>query len=302
MSAVPPPPPQATPHGHTLVIVSGMSGSGKSVALKTLEDLGFYCVDNLPAELLSQFAQSVSADETGTPAKLAVGIDVRNRRDLANIPDWLAAVGALGFDPKLVFFDTRDEVLLKRYAETRRRHPLSQLGLPLFDAIALERQVLKPLRQLADAVVDTSDLNVHQLRRLVTTDFAAGHDNTILLMFESFAYRRGIPADADYVFDARILPNPHWDPSLRPLSGRDAGVREYLEKEPDVQLFVQQVSAFLDTWLPRIRQADTTRSYVTVAFGCTGGRHRSVYLAEQMARHARDQGWPDVAVHHRELD
>ena len=284
----------------TLVIVSGMSGSGKSVALNTFEDLGFYCVDNLPAEMLPEFVRSV-AREDGAPEKLAVGIDVRNRHtDLSNIPEWLSAVGALGLDPKLVFFDTADAVLLKRYADTRRRHPLSHLGLSLADAISLERQVLKPLRQIADAVIDTSHLNVHQMRRQVITDFGLATDESLSLLFESFAYRRGVPPDADFVFDARVLPNPHWNPELRPLSGRDDTVRAFLETQDDVNAYVVQVEQFLDSWLPRLRR--DTRSYVTVAFGCTGGKHRSVYMAERMARHARDQGWPEVATFHRELD
>ena len=284
-----------------LVIVSGMSGSGKSVALRTFEDLGYFCVDNLPADLLPQFVASVMRADDGAPAKMAVSIDVRNRHsDLNNIPEWLSAVGKLGLDPRLVFFDANEAALLKRYADTRRRHPLSHLGLSLADAIALERQVLKPLRSIADAVVDTSTLNVHQLRRQVLTEFGIGGDTGMSLLFESFAYRRGVPPDADFVFDARALPNPHWDPVLRPLSGRDAAIREYLESQADVNLFFEQIRAFLDTWLPRLH-VDSTRSYATIAFGCTGGRHRSVYLAERFAEHARSQGWDEVAVHHREL-
>src|SRR3546814_628043 len=283
-----------------LLVVSGLSGSGKSVALKTFEDLGFYCVDNLPAELLGSFVRSVTGGDNA-PRKLAVGIDVRNRHnDLASLPEWLSEVGAMGLDPKLVFFDTGDEVLLKRYADTRRRHPLSHLGLALADAIALERQVLKPLRALADVIIDTSDLNVHQLRRRVTTDLNLDLDTSLSLLFESFAYRRGVPPDADFVFDARVLPNPHWNPELRPLSGRDLPVREYLEAQPEVAEYSGQVAAFLDTWLPRLRS--DTRSYATIAFGCTGGRHRSVYLAEYLAAHCRERGWGEVAVHHRELD
>jgi UPF0042 nucleotide-binding protein len=284
----------------SLIIVSGMSGSGKSVALNTLEDLGFYCVDNLPAELLPEFVRNVTRDD-GAPEKLAVGIDVRNRNtDLSNIPEWLSAVGALGLDPRLVFFDTADAVLLKRYADTRRRHPLSHLGLALSDAISLERQVLKPLRQIADATIDTSELNVHQLRREVITRFGLTTDSSLSLLFESFAYRRGVPPDADFVFDARVLPNPHWDPQLRPLSGRDDAVRVFLETQEDVRAYATQIEAFLDSWLPRLRS--DTRSYVTVAFGCTGGRHRSVYLAERLAEHCRAQDWGEVAVFHRELD
>ena len=286
--------------GPQLIVVSGMSGSGKSVALNTLEDMDFYCVDNLPADLLPQFVQSVTG-EGSTHDRLAVGIDVRNRgSDLSNIPEWLSAVGALGLDPRLVFFDTADKTLLKRYADTRRRHPLSHLGLSLADAISLERQVLKPLRQLADVVIDTSELNVHQLRRQVITDFGLGHASPLSLLFESFAYRRGVPPDADFVFDVRPLPNPHWDARLRPLSGRDADVRAYLDGNADVEQYATQVEDFLATWLPRLRSE--TRSYVTVAFGCTGGRHRSVYLAERLANYFRDDGWEEVATHHRELD
>lgn len=283
-----------------LIIVSGMSGSGKTVALNTLEDLGFYCVDNLPAELLTRFVESVSRDHA-PPTKLAVGIDVRSRHsDLANVPQWLSALGEMGLDPKLVFFDTDEAVLLKRYADTRRRHPLSHIGLVLSDAITLERQVLKPLRTLADVVIDTSNQNVHQLRRTVITEFGMSGDSVLSLLFESFAYRRGVPADADFVFDARVLPNPHWDARLRPLSGRDAEVRLYLASKPEVMQYVEQIAGFLDTWLPRL-QSDT-RSYVTVAFGCTGGRHRSVFLAEHMAEHCRQRGWAEVATYHRELD
>jgi UPF0042 nucleotide-binding protein len=284
----------------SLVIVSGMSGSGKSVALNTFEDLGFYCVDNLPAELLPDFVRSVARDD-GAPEKLAVGIDVRNRHtDLSNIPEWLSAVGALGLDPRLVFFDTTDAVLLKRYADTRRRHPLSHLGLALADAISLERQVLKPLRQIADAVIDTSQLNVHQMRRQVITDFGLTTDDSLSLLFESFANRRGVPPDADLVFDARVLPNPHRNPELRPLSGRDENVRAFLDTQEYVGEYVAQVEQFLDTWLPRLRS--DTRSYVTIAFGCTGGRHRSVYLAERLAEHCRARDWGEVAVYHRERD
>jgi RNase adapter protein RapZ len=268
--------------------------------LNTFEDLGFYCVDNLPAELLPEFVRSVARDD-GAPEKLAVGIDVRNRHtDLSNIPEWLSAVGALGLDPRLVFFDTTDAVLLKRYADTRRRHPLSHLGLALADAISLERQVLKPLRQIADAVIDTSQLNVHQMRRQVITDFGLTTDDSLSLLFESFAYKRGVPPDADFVFDARVLPNPHWNPELRPLSGRDENVRAFLDKQEYVGEYVAQVEQFLDTWLPRLRS--DTRSYVTIAFGCTGGRHRSVYLAERLAEHCRTRDWGEVAVYHRELD
>ena len=281
-----------------LVIVSGLSGSGKSMALNTFEDLGYYCVDNLPAELLPEFVRRILANQNA-PEKIAIGIDARSLGDLADVPEALSQIGAQGLDTRLLFFETRDEVLLRRYADTRRRHPLSHLGLVLADAISLERQALKPLRQIADRVLDTSDLNVHQLRRHILTEYGLSGAG-LSLLFESFAYRRGLPPEADFVFDARVLPNPHWDARLRPLSGRDADVRGYLEAQPEVADYVAQVQGFLDTWLPRLRSE--TRSYVTVAFGCSGGRHRSVYLAERFARHFREGGWPEVAVHHRELD
>lgn len=193
-----------------------------------------------------------------------------------------------------------DEALIKRYADTRRRHPLSHLGLALPEAITRERQLTEPLRVQADAIIDTSTLNVHQFRRRVVTEFALGSNDRLSLLFESFAYKRGVPAEADFVFDARVLPNPHWDPELRPLTGRDAGVRNYLDNEADVRRYSTQIVDLLDTWLPRLR--NDTRSYVTIAFGCTGGKHRSVYMAERMARHAREQGWPEVATFHREQD
>ena len=281
-----------------LVIVSGLSGSGKSVALKTFEDLGYYCVDNLPAELLPEFVRRLLAGDN-PPDRIAVGIDARSLGDLADVPEALSQIGTQGLDPKLLFFDTRDDVLLRRYADTRRRHPLSHLGLVLADAISLERQALKPLRQIADRVLDTSDLNVHQMRRHILTEYGLSGAG-LSLLFESFAYRRGLPPEADFVFDARVLPNPHWDARLRPLSGRDADVRGYLEAQAEVADYVAQVEGFLDTWLPKLRSE--TRSYVTVAFGCSGGRHRSVYLAERLARHCRENGWAEVAVHHRELD
>lgn len=284
----------------TVVVVSGLSGSGKSVALHTLEDLDFYCVDNLPALLLPAFVDGV-ADDARTHGGLAVSIDVRNRgADLDDIGELLSAVGAKGFDHRLVFFDTADAVLLKRYAETRRKHPLSHIGLALADSIALERQVLRPLRAIADHIIDTSELNVHQLRRRVITELGLSARPGLSLLFESFAYRRGVPPDADFVFDARCLPNPHWDARLRPLSGRDTAVREFLDADGAVRSYREQTAVFLESWIPHFES--DTRSYLTIAFGCTGGRHRSVYLAEAMARRFRDQGREDVLTYHREIE
>lgn len=292
--------PRDAPAVAPLIVVSGLSGSGKSVVLRTLEDLDYYCVDNLPSDLLPQFVASISQDGSQHP-RLAVGIDVRNTpEDLSHLPESLSTVGALGYQHQLVFLDTRDEVLIRRYNETRRRHPLSARGLPLADAIALERRLLKPLMAIADRIIDSSDFNMHQLRRLVVTELALGSQPGLSILFESFAYRRGVPGDADFVFDARCLPNPHWDARLRPLSGRDAAVREHLDQQPAVHQYQTQVAAFLDTWLPQFEKE--TRSYVTVAFGCTGGRHRSVYLAEKLAEHCRERGRNQVVTFHRELE
>src|SRR5262249_5295109 len=209
------------------IVVSGMSGSGKTIALRTLEDLDFYCVDNMPSALLPAFVAEVT--RSGLHQRLAVGIDVRNRQtDLNQLPQVLAGLASAGIEHTLIFLDARDEVLFKRYSDTRRRHPLTGEGLTLNEAIARERKLLKPLASIAERVIDTADLNVHQLRRLIATELGMA-GGPLSLLFESFAYKRGVPPDADFVFDARCLPNPHWDAQLRPLSGRDAAVRNWLE-------------------------------------------------------------------------
>ena len=282
-----------------LTVISGMSGSGKTVALRTLEDLDYYCVDNLPVALLPALVDTVSRDESQRERRLAVGADVRNRQqDLQRLPDVLATLAGQGIGYQTVFLDTRDEVLIKRYSESRRRHPLSTDGLALADAIAMERRLLRPMLSIADRVIDTSDLNVHQLRRLIITSMGVSA-GSLTLLFESFAYKRGVPADADFVFDARSLPNPHWNAQLRPLSGRDAPVREWLEQQPDVGAFRDDISTFLDNWLPRFETDG--RSYVTICIGCTGGRHRSVYLAERLAERYRDRH-RQVLSYHREME
>ena len=280
-----------------LVVLTGMSGGGKTIALRAMEDLNFYCVDNLPAPLLTELVKAVGGNYGDANARIAVGIDVRSE-DLERMPGMLSELAATGVQVHLVFVDSRDEVLLKRYSETRRRHPLSAGGLSLADAIARERKLLRPLVSIAEHVIDTSELNVHQLRRMIATEFAVATEGMTLL-FESFAYKRGLPLDADFVFDARCLPNPHWDRTLRPLSGKDEPVREFLESQPLVVEFFEDIRGYLETWLPRFELAD--RSYVTVSIGCTGGRHRSVYLAERLSEHFR-RDTHDVLTFHRELD
>ncbi|MGD9582281.1 MAG: RNase adapter RapZ [Lysobacterales bacterium] len=282
-----------------LLVLSGLSGSGKTVALRTLEDLDYYCVDNLPAALIPDLVAAVQSRQPGRYPRIAVGIDVRNRsEDLVRLPEVLAGVGGRAFPYQLVFLDTRDEVLFKRYSETRRRHPLSHDGVGLSEAIALERRLLRPLSAIADQVIDSSDLNVHQLRRLIATAFGK-QSAGLALQFVSFAYKRGVPADADYVFDARCLPNPHWDPALRPLSGRDLAVREFFAAQAETAVLCAQIEALLDHWLPGYDAEQ--RSYLTVAIGCTGGRHRSVFLAERLAERYRDLR-ENIMTHHRELE
>lgn len=284
-----------------LIVLTGMSGGGKTVALRALEDLGFYCVDNLPTALLHELVRTViKNDKSGQRRHIAVGVDIRNRGDdFRQVPEVMSELASAGVQVHLIFIDCRDEILIKRYSETRRKHPLSARGrLSLADAIAEERRILRPLSSLAEKVIDSSELNVHQLRRLIATGYAEATKG-LTLMFESFAYRRGLPPDADFVFDARCLPNPHWDPRLRPYSGKDAPVREFLDQQPLVGEYFADTSRWLDNWLPRFEQDD--RSYVTISIGCTGGRHRSVYLAEKLAAHYRTQR-ENVLIFHRELE
>jgi UPF0042 nucleotide-binding protein len=290
--------PQVDPREIHLIVLTGMSGGGKTVALRALEDLEFYCVDNLPSALLPELVNAVIKGHSKRRL-IAVGVDVRNRgTDFAQMPSVLSELAAAGVQVHLIFLDCRDDVLIKRYSETRRRHPLATRGVSLADAIAEERRLLRPLMAIAEKVIDSSELNVHQLRRLVATGYAQATEG-LTLMFQSFAFKRGLPLDADFVFDARCLPNPHWQPHLRPLSGKDAPVREYLESQPMVEEYFADTARWLDAWLPRFDQDD--RSYVTISIGCTGGRHRSVYLVEKLAAHYRAQR-DGVLAFHRELD
>lgn len=286
----------SAPSAVELLLVSGLSGSGKTVALATLEDLGWFCIDNLPAGLLEAFVTQTVHGQMYP--RIAVGIDARNRSEsLGHIPQALSAIGKLGLYMRVLFLTANDEVIIKRYSESRRPHPLSKQGLALRQAISSERALLKPLTELADLTLDTSDMNVHQLRRRITVDLGLG-EGQLSLLFESFAFKRGVPTEADFVFDARSLPNPHWTPELRPLTGRDGAVREYFLKHAEVAEFEHDLCRFLDRWLPE--QQSTERAYVTVAIGCTGGRHRSVYLVEQLTEHfSKVRG--QVLKFHREL-
>lgn len=261
-----------------LIIVSGQSGSGKSIALRVLEDLGFYCVDNLPVTLLPQLLQTLNAKTE----KVAVSIDVRNlpveKKQLTDIIATLKANTEL----TSLFLDTNRAVLIKRYSETRRLHPLTKDALSLSQAIETETQRLRPLALLADLKIDTSELNIHELSEQIKERILGQKNNQLVLVFQSFGFKHGLPMDADYVFDVRFLPNPHWVPELKPYTGLDAPVINYLSQQPEVMSFILQIENLLTTWLPLLEK--NNRSYVTVAIGCTGGQHRSVFIAEQLAK------------------
>ncbi len=269
-----------------LVVVSGLSGSGKSVALNMLEDVGWYCIDNIPASLLqSLVAHTVRTDEA-LYARLAVGIDARNRpQDLATIPGVLDDLRKAGLRCELLYLKADSEVLLRRYAETRRRHPLASENTGLADAIASEHALLQPLLDRADLVIDTSRLGVHALRDLLVRRVEERSANRLSILFESFGFKHGIPGDADFVFDTRTLPNPYWEPALQAMTGRDAPVIEFLEASAAVRGLGDDLIRFIEARIPEFEQAN--RVYLTVAVGCTGGQHRSVFMVERLARHFR---------------
>ncbi len=281
-----------------LVIVSGHSGSGKSIALNTLEDMGYYCIDNLPAGLLN--ALSVELERNPTPIeRAAVGIDARNLlQALKEFTQILVALRAKDIQVEVLFLTSDHATLVKRFSETRRRHPLSSALVPLAEAIEKERQLLEPIASTANLFIDTSNTNVHELRDLVRDRIERKDKNSMSLSLQSFGYKHGIPNDADFVFDARCLPNPHWQPELRPLTGRDEAVANFLSDKEEVKRMLSELSKYLDGWIPSF-DADN-RSYLTIAIGCTGGQHRSVYLTEQLANHFRAR-YPNIVVRHREL-
>ena len=293
----------ALPHSTTpppleLVLITGMSGSGKSVALHALEDAGYYCVDNLPAELLMAL---IDLEQTYQATRVAVAMDVRSPASLPQLPQLLATLRARGVAVKLLYLDATTDILVRRYSETRRRHPLSRHDTvdteldqrrDLMDALELERKLLGELRGLSH-VIDTSMIRPAQLMGYVKALIRLS-GTQMTLVFESFAFKRGIPTDADFVFDVRMLPNPHYEPELKALTGQDSAVATYLQDQPDVALMQQHIEQFLNAWLRKL--ADNQRSYVTVAIGCTGGQHRSVYLVE-LLEHAFSARWKTLKRH-----
>ena len=285
--------------GKKLVVVTGLSGSGKSIALNALEDLGFYCIDNLPVTLLQAFAQQLVEQNGSYTRRVAIGVDARTESEqLHRLPDLVRELRDQGVQCEILYLEAQDDILLQRFSETRRRHPLSNAQRTLADAIALERQLLEPLLSNADLRLDTTRTNIHQLRDLIRDRVADRAPAQLSLLIQSFGFKHGLPRDADFVFDARCLPNPHWQPELRPLTGRDAAVAQFLRSESKVDRLLADITGFLDHWVPSFE--DDGRSYLTVAIGCTGGQHRSVFLAEQLADHFRAQG-RNVLTRHREL-
>ena len=276
-----------------IVIISGLSGSGKSIALNMLEDASYFCVDNLPSPLLQALVGQQAQEGC---QRIAVAIDSRGGESIATLPQQLEKLRAAGFELHFLFLDAKSETLLKRYSETRRRHPLASDSRTLTEAIAEERQQLASLSGLGHHI-DTSELKPNALREWIRQFITLESRPGITLLFESFGFKHGVPLDAELVFDVRCLPNPHYEAALRPLTGRDAPVVAFLEAEPEVRHMREDIARFVDTWLPcYIRD---NRNYLTVGIGCTGGQHRSVYFAEWLARHF--EGKARVLVRHREL-
>jgi len=283
-----------------LIIVTGLSGSGKSVALHTLEDEGFYCIDNLPSSMVNDLLDTVLTEKNKLFDNLAIGIDMRGEH---YTPDqFLRVIKSLhartDFQTDVLFLDTSRQTLSTRFSETRRKHPLSAGGIPLISAIDREISLLASVKHEADLVIDTSLLNLHQLRNIISTDVLGRLSADLSLIFQSFGFKHGQPASTDFMFDVRCLPNPYWEPTLREFTGKDEPIIDFLGEQDSVQSMFSDIQQFVQRWLPNFENEN--RSYLTVSIGCTGGRHRSVYLCEMLAAHfssLRD----NVSIRHREI-
>jgi RNase adapter protein RapZ len=265
-----------------IIILSGLSGSGKSVALHMLEDLGFYCLDNIPAALFKPFISYTVRSPESTYQRTAIGLDARNTAaEIATVPQLIDELKRSGMQIELIFLTAAEEELLRRFAETRRKHPLSREEIGLREAMTLERHLLEPILLVADLVVDTSRMGVHALRDIIHKRVAGRVVGKLSITFESFGFKHGIPGDADFVFDARALPNPYWEPGLRSLTGRDAEVIRFLETNTNVARLIEDIATFMRARVPEYQASN--RGYLTVAVGCTGGQHRSVYIVDRLA-------------------
>jgi RNase adapter protein RapZ len=282
-----------------LVIVSGLSGSGKTVALRTLEDSGYYCIDNLPLGMLPELVGNM-INATPRPYDLvAIAIDARSGVDSSDrFDDIMQQIDKHELDLKILFLTCDTSRLLKRFSETRRRHPLSRTGLPLADAIQQEKKMLEDIHANADLAIDSSGMNVHELRQMIIDRLTSQSGTEMGILIQSFGFKNGVPADTDFVFDVRCLPNPHWEQGLKPLSGRDRAVIKYLESYAEVDEMFDSIYRFLTTWIPRFEKEN--RSYMTISIGCTGGKHRSVYLSERLAAVLREQR-ASLSLRHRDL-
>lgn len=281
-----------------LVVITGLSGSGKSIALNTLEDLGFYCIDNLPVFLLEDLSLRLARERDPAFELTAVGMDARNAvGSLDSVPRLVKDLREQGVETSIIYLDAQADTLTKRFSETRRKHPLADGERSLEEAMLLERKLLEPILSSADLHIDTTHSNIHELRDMIRARVQKEAANVSLLIM-SFGFKHGVPRDVDFVFDVRCLPNPHWEPQLRPLTGRDAAVAEFLQTSPGVQDMFDDLSGFLERWIPSF-EADG-RSYLTIAIGCTGGQHRSVYMTERLGRHLAECGH-SAMVRHREL-
>jgi UPF0042 nucleotide-binding protein len=281
-----------------IVIITGMSGAGKSQAIKCLEDIGFFCIDNLPTTLIPTIVRLCTQSERGIQ-RVALVIDVRGGEFLSSLFDIVATLRSEGHAIKIVFLDARDEALVRRFSETRRPHPLA-VGKSALMGISTERQMLARLRDEADLIVDTSALTIHELKQFLSQAFLAQPAPLrMALSFVSFGYKYGLPFDADLVFDTRFLPSPHFSDDLRPLTGSDPEVGQFLMNAAATKPYLGRLTEFLDFIVPLCEQEG--RAYLTIAFGCTGGRHRSIFLAEQLAAHFRERGHP-VGIRHRDIE
>ena len=282
-----------------LIVVSGLSGSGKSVALHVLEDLGYYCIDNMPAALLRSVIDEVRSGDEGSSNLLALGVDARNRQqDLEALPRLIEELRQQNIQTELLFLQSSDDVLLKRYSETRRRHPLADHGTALRAAIASEREMLAEVLNSADLIIDTSRTSIYELADTIRERIDRRETGALSVLIESFGFKHGIPADADFVFDLRCLPNPYWTVELRGLTGQDNEVTEFLDAQPAFLAMFDDILAFLKRWIPKYN--DVQRGYLTVALGCTGGQHRSVYMTDKLAAALRESHDP-VLTRHNEL-
>lgn len=283
-----------------LIIVSGRSGSGKSTALNMLEDADFSCIDNLPAKLLLGLIEHVSHfKKSHRHNNLAVGIDARSlENDLIQLPEILNQIKNYGTSYEIVFLDASNDVLIQRFSETSRKHPLSSSKVAIKEAILLETKLLESISTLADRKIDTSNMNLHQLRSVIKKQLIPSNENTISILFESFAFKYGVPTDADFVFDVRCLPNPYWNIELRGCNGNETPIIKFFEQEKEVSQMLSDISTFLACWLPKFQK--TNRSYVTIAIGCTGGQHRSVYTSN-MLKKIFEKDYTNTQTWHREL-